>query len=248
MLLALDVASSICTVALVDPARDSVLAERVWRTRRRQTEETLPAIAQLMERAGVHVDAVGAVAVTTGPGSFTGVRIGISAVKGIVLGLPQPPRVVGLPVLSVTAARFVPLAAEAGAEVWPLLQAGRGRFNWALAPLDDPLWLPPVPEHCAGQVDELATALRREDRPVWLVGELSAALRQAVQGLHHVRCIDSAADFDLPVDGRGAAFSVRFGSIETRGESLARLALRHLRAGSPALTTPLQPLYLLPPR
>ena len=248
MLLALDVASSICTVALFDPARESVLAARVWRTRRRQTEETLPAVAQMMEQAGVHVDAVGAVAVTTGPGSFTGVRIGISAVKGIVLGLPQPPRVVGLPVLSVIAARFAPRAAEAGAEVWPLLRAGRGRFNWAPAPPDDPLWLPPVSEHCAGQDDDLVGALRAEQRPVWLVGELSAALRQAVQGLHHVRCIDPAADFDLPVDGRGDTFTAQFGSMETRAESLARLALRHLRAGSPALTTPLQPLYLLPPR
>ncbi len=248
MLLALDVASSICTVALFDPASDSVLAERVWRTRRRQTEETLPAVSRMMEQAGADIDAVGAVAVTTGPGSFTGVRIGISAVKGIMLGLPQPPRVVGLPVLSVTAARFVPLAAEAGAVVWPLLQAGRGRFNWALAPLDDPLWLPPVSEHCAGQVEELAAALRREDRPVWLVGDLNDALRQAVQDLHHVRCIDPAVVFDLPVDGRGAAFTAQFGSTPTRGESLARLALRHLRAGSSALTAPLQPLYLLPPR
>ncbi len=248
MLLALDVASSTCTVALFDPASDSVLAERVWRTRRRQTEETLPAIAKMMEQAGVCVDAVGAVAITTGPGSFTGVRIGVSAVKGIVLGLPQPPRVVGLPVLSVTAARFVPLAAATGAVVWPLLQAGRGRFNWALAPVNDPLWLPPVSEHRAGQVDVLAAALRKEDCPVWLVGELSDALRQAVQDLHHVRCIDPAAEFDLPVDGRGAAFTAQFGLTPTRGESLARLALRHLRAGSPALTTPLQPLYLLPPR
>lgn len=248
MLLALDVASSICTVALFDPASDSVLAERVWRTRRRQTEETLPAVSRLMDQAGADIDTVGAVAVTTGPGSFTGVRIGISVVKGIVLGLPQPPRIVGLPVLSVTAARFVPLAVEAGALVWPLLQAGRGRFNWALAPLDDPLWLPPVSEHSAGQVDELAAALRTENRPVWLVGELTDDLRQAVQGLHHVRCIDSSPEFDLSADGRDSAFTAQFGSMESRGESLARLALRHLRASSPALTTPLQPLYLLPPR
>jgi len=248
MLLALDVASSICTVALFDPASDSVLAERVWRTRRRQTEETLPTVSRMMEQAGADIDAVGAVAVTTGPGSFTGVRIGISAVKGIMLGLPQQPRVVGLPVLSVTGARFVPLAAEAGAVVWPVLQAGRGRFNWAPAPLDDPFWLPPVSEHRAGQVDELVRALQAEEYPVWLVGQLTDALRQAVQDLRHLRCIDPAADFDLAVDERAAAFTAQFGSMETRGGSLARLAQRHLRAGSTALTTTLQPLYLLPPR
>ena len=92
-------------------------------------EETLPAAAEALAQAGVEVDGVGILAVTTGPGSFTGVRIGISVVKGFALGLPQPPQLIGLPVLSVTAARFVPLAAAGGAVVWPLLQAGRGRFT-----------------------------------------------------------------------------------------------------------------------
>ena len=258
MLLALDVASSICTVALFDPASDTMLAERVWLSRRRQTEETLPAAADVLAQAGVEVDGVGILAVTTGPGSFTGVRIGISVVKGIALGLPEPPQLIGLPVLSVTAARFVPLAAGR-AVVWPLLQAGRGRFNWAAAPADDPLWLPAVTEHCAGQVEALVAALRGEARPVWLVGELTDGLRQAVQGLTHVRCIDPAADFDLEGQGKGAA-GFPEGAVDvpdrrkqadmtqTRGEALARLALRHLHAGSPALTARLQPLYLRPPQ
>ena len=251
MLLALDVASSTCTVALFDPASDTMLAERVWVSRRRQTEETLPAAAEVLAQAGVEVDNIRFLAVTTGPGSFTGVRIGISVVKGIALGLPQPPQVIGLPVLSVTAARFVPLAV-AETVVWPLLQAGRGRFNWAAAPEDDPLWLPAVTEHSAGQVEALVAALQAEERPVWLVGELSDALHQAVQGLAHVRCIDPGADFDLPGQGKGAADAVhsreQAGMALTRGEVLARLALRHLRADSPALTAPLQPLYLRPPQ
>lgn len=258
MLLALDVASSTCTVALFDPASDTMLAEQVWRSRRRQTEETLPAVAEAVARAGVELDNVRFLAVTTGPGSFTGVRIGISVVKGIALGLPQPPQLIGLPVLSVTAARFVPLAAP-GAVVWPLLQAGRGRFNWAVAPADDPLWLPSIAEHRAGQTEGLVLELQTEQRPVWLVGELSDALRQAVQGLAHVRCIDPAADFDLPRQSKSAprltedAWEAVHGRgldclSQTRGEGLARLAMRHLRACSPAHTAPLQPLYLRPPQ
>ena len=258
MLLALDVASSICTVALFDPAGETVLAEHVWRSRRRQTEETLPAVEETLTRAGAAMDDVRFLAVTTGPGSFTGVRIGISVVKGIALGLPQPPRLIGLPVLSVTAARFMPLAAPS-TDVWPVLQAGRGRFNWAAAPADDPLWLPAATDHCAGQAEALAAALRAEGRPVWLVGELSDALRQDMQGLAHVRCIDPAADFDLSEpcmraprlsygEGDDRPVCGEIGLSQTRGEGLARLAMRHLRAGSPAMTAPLQPLYLRPPQ
>ena len=265
MLLALDVASSTCTVALFDPARETVLAEKVWRSRRRQTEETLPAVEETLTRAGAAMDDVRFLAVTTGPGSFTGVRIGISVVKGIALGLPEPPRLIGLPVLSVTAARFVPLAAPS-TDVWPVLQAGRGRFNWAAAPADDPLWLPAADEHRAGHSEALVAALEAEERSVWLVGELSSALRQAVQGLAHVRCIDPAAEFDLPgttrrekreerreraprreeTRSRFTPHSSLFAT--TRGEGLARLAMRHLRGGSPAVTAPLQPLYLRPPQ
>ena len=248
MLLALDVASSVCTVALFDPASDAVLAEKVWRSRRRQTEETLPAVADALDQAGAAMDDIGFLAVATGPGSFTGVRIGISVVKGIALGLPQPPQLIGLPVLSVTAARFVPLAAPS-ADVWPVLQAGRGRFNWAVAPSDDPLWLPAAAEHCAGQAEAMVAALQAAGRPVWLVGELSSGLRQAVQGLAHVHCIDPAADFDLSGQVTdGSRLPNGCGLSQSRGEGLARLAMRHLRAGSPAQNAPLQPLYLRPPQ
>ncbi len=253
MLLALDVGASICTVVLFDPAGGAVLAEKVWRSRRRQTEETLPAVADVLAQAGAVMDDIGILAVTTGPGSFTGVRIGISVVKGIALGLPEPPELIGLPVLSVTAARFVPLAAP-GADVWPVLQAGRGRFNWAAAPADDLLWLPDVDEHRAGQAAALVDELRADRRPVWLVGELSSALRQDLRGLAHVRCIDPAAEFDLPGAYKNAARPQNGAGVEladlteTRGEGLARLAIRHLRAGSPAVTATLQPLYLRPPQ
>ncbi len=245
MLLALDLATSICTIALFDPARDRPLAEQVWQARRRQTEEALPAVAEMLARVERCIDAIRIIAVTTGPGSFTGVRIGISAVKGMAMGLPEPPQLIGLPLLSVTAARFVSLAAADGAVVWPTLQAGRGRFNWAIAPSDDPLWLPNIAEHRAGQTATLIQALREQERPVWLVGELSEPLLQAAQLLPHVHCIDLAADVDSPdcaaPNGIGDAPG-------TRGGGLAQLAMRHWRAASPALTKSLKPLYLRPPQ
>lgn len=229
MLLALDTATATSTIALFDPATNSLLAEQVWQSRRRQTEELLPALAEMLARLECSVDDIQIIAVTTGPGSFSGVRIGISTVKGLALGLAKQPLLIGLPVLSVTAAPFMPMASACGAAIWPMLQAGRGRFNWATAPAADPLWLPSIDDHRAGQLEAFVQAVQEQSCPVWLVGELNAALIQAAQILPHVHCID-------PVTGL------------RRGGILARLAVRHWQAGSPAVTDPIEPLYLRPPR
>lgn len=229
MLLALDTATTTSAIALYDPAADRLLAEEMWQARRQQTQQTLPAVEALLARLGRGREEIETVAVTTGPGSFTGVRIGISMAKGIGLGLPQRPRLLGLPVLSVTAGPFAALAAACGASVWPLLQAGRGRFNWAVAPADDPLWLPTAGDHRAGKLDALVRALQDAPGPVWLVGELSDSVRKATANLPLVQCVH-------PVTGL------------RRGGELARLAAVHLAAESPALARPLEPLYLRPPQ
>ncbi len=111
MLLAMDTASTTASVALYDVAAARLLAEMTWEGRRRQTQELLGVVRQLLATVGVAPDALTALAVTTGPGSFTGVRIAISAAKGIGLGLTPPPAVIGVPTLSVTAAPWLPVAA-----------------------------------------------------------------------------------------------------------------------------------------
>jgi tRNA threonylcarbamoyladenosine biosynthesis protein TsaB len=132
MLLALDTATNTASIALYDPATDTLWAEQTWQARRRQTEETIPVIQEMLTRLEMRTDQIDALAVTTGPGSFTGVRIAISVAKGIALGLPQPPRIVGLPALCVTAAPFFAPAQSVGATMCAFLQAGRGRYNWGL--------------------------------------------------------------------------------------------------------------------
>ena len=111
MLLALDTATATASVAVYDRQRGKLLSELTWQARRRHTQDLLPAVEQALAHAGAGVEQITALAVTTGPGSFTGVRIGISAVKGLGLGLAQPPQVVGIPTLSVTAAPWLDAAA-----------------------------------------------------------------------------------------------------------------------------------------
>lgn len=228
MILALDTATSTASLALYDPTAQLVLAEQTWQARRRQTEELLPVLQAMLARLELDREAITAIAVTTGPGSFTGVRIGISVVKGLALGLPTPPRLVGLPTLSVTAAPWILCAQPiAGVEIWAFIQAGRGRYNWAVFPPGDLLRRPTADDHAAGKADRLEADLAARSHPIWLVGE-TPAVAQFTRRMDHVFLID-------PVSGL------------RRASQLARLAALHLDAGNVESVDTLQPLYLQEP-
>ena len=232
MLLALDTATTTASVALYNLETHQLLGELTWQARRRQTQDLLPALQDLLRLLDMTPAAISALAVTTGPGSFTGVRIAVSAAKGMALGLPQPPRVVGIPTLSVTAAPYVELlAGVSGAKVCAAIQAGRGRYNWAWYGPADLLHRPAVEDHHTGAVAEFTAALAACRGAVWLVGEFGAdllAVLAAAPVLAHVRCID-------PVSGL------------RRAGQLARLAAQHLDAGTFDSIEALQPLYLRNP-
>jgi tRNA threonylcarbamoyladenosine biosynthesis protein TsaB len=98
--LAFDTATSTATAALV---RDGeVLGERVTDTRRLFAD-----VDELLRAAGVEPRELDGVAVGTGPGSFTGIRIGIAAARGLALALGVP--VAGVSTLDVLAAAGVPV-------------------------------------------------------------------------------------------------------------------------------------------
>ena len=124
MLLAIDTSTRQASVALYDPGR-GLLAEQSWFSANRHTEELMPAIAGLMRLSNATPRDLTAVGVAIGPGSFTGLRVGLAAAKG--LALAQGVKLLGIPTLDVTAyphqSQPVSLIAVA--------QAGRGRLYWA---------------------------------------------------------------------------------------------------------------------
>ena len=124
MLLAIDTSTRQAGIALYERRR-GLLAEQIWFTANRHTEELMPAIASLFAVAGATPGDLAAVAVAIGPGSFTGLRVGLAAAKGLALAQGIP--IVGIPTLDVTAyphqRQPVPVIAIA--------QAGRGRVYWA---------------------------------------------------------------------------------------------------------------------
>lgn len=229
MILALDTATATASLALYDPMEEIVLAEQTWQARRRQTEELLPVLQAMMDRlASVPAD-LRTVAVTTGPGSFTGVRIGISVAKGIALGLPSTPTLVGLPVLSVTAAPWLTVAAQtAVSAICAIIGAGRGRYNWAFFEPGDLLQRPAASDHLAGKIDALDADLAGRSGPIWLVGEITQAVAEMAMRLPHLLLIDEVSGL-------------------RRASQLARLAALHSAAGNVDTVDTLQPLYLQEP-
>ena len=96
MIVAIDGASTDLSVALAAPDGTS-LAEDTWSSLQRQSAELLPRLLALLDGAGRPLSAVTALAVGTGPGSFTGLRVAMALAKGLAAGLSRP--IAGVPSL-----------------------------------------------------------------------------------------------------------------------------------------------------
>lgn len=92
--LAFDTCLDACSVALVDGAQNTVLASRHVLMNRGQAEALFPLIDETVKEAGLAPTDLEQIAVTCGPGTFTGVRIGVAAARGLALSSNLP--VVGL--------------------------------------------------------------------------------------------------------------------------------------------------------
>lgn len=116
MLLAIDTATRWLGLALHDGRK--VIAEVGWESVNTQTVELAPTVAALMNRAGIETADLAGIAVSTGPGSYTGLRIGIGFAKG--LALVNNRQLIGVPTLDILAAalprsdRPLVVVAEAG--------------------------------------------------------------------------------------------------------------------------------------
>lgn len=123
--LALDTATAEGSVALLDEER--VIVEQGL-GHERYAVEVFQAIEQVLGAAGARLDSIGLVAVTDGPGSFTGVRIGLTVAKGLAETLQVP--VAAASTLQVQAALGFPAAN--GAPVLAALGAGRGEVYYGI--------------------------------------------------------------------------------------------------------------------
>ncbi|HVA23880.1 MAG TPA: tRNA (adenosine(37)-N6)-threonylcarbamoyltransferase complex dimerization subunit type 1 TsaB [Chloroflexota bacterium] len=120
MLLALDTATHYASVALHDGER--LLAEQTWLANHDHTRTLLPHVQALLADAHAGMDSLSALAVALGPGSFNGLRVGLSTAKGLAIALKLP--LTGASTLELLAAEY-DLAEVA-------MNASRGRvYRWS---------------------------------------------------------------------------------------------------------------------
>ncbi|MGB8212806.1 MAG: tRNA (adenosine(37)-N6)-threonylcarbamoyltransferase complex dimerization subunit type 1 TsaB [Anaerolineales bacterium] len=166
MLLAIDTSTAQIGLALYDGM--SIPAEFVWRSGLHHTQELAPGLADLLNRVDIKMEAVTALGVAIGPGSFTSLRVGLAFVKGLVLARHLP--VVGIPTLDIVAAA-VPISERQLAAVVP---AGRGRLALGWYKAGENEWLTDGPVTVT-TTDEMAESIHK---PVIVCGEMSAEQRQ----------------------------------------------------------------------
>ena len=169
MLLALDTSTHTVGVALYDGSR--VLSESVWTSPDFHTVELAPKVAEVLAKAGMTATELGAVAVAIGPGSFTGLRIGLALAKG--LALAHHLSLVGIPTLDILAAAQPVREAQLVA----VLRAGRGRLAAGWYQKRGNSW------QAAGSI-ELLTADALSERiqsPTLVCGELTGDEQQLLR-------------------------------------------------------------------
>lgn len=223
--LALDTSTRRQSVAVASP--DAILAEERLQAGATPSEILLPAVERVLEAAAIPPGELDAVAVTAGPGSFTGLRVGLSTAKGLALAAGVP--VGGVSTLKVLAEA---LAAAAGgmeaAAVCALMEAGRGQLYRGIY------------RPAAGNGSPWSLAERGEERLV-LPGEALAGLPEGTVAGGPVE----AGHWEAAAASGPRRLS-RVEPLPALASLLARQAAwLHARGAFPG--EPLQPNYIRPP-
>lgn len=218
-ILALESAALTASAAVCEDGR--LLGEVLLNNGHTHSETLLPMAVSLLGTLGLSADDIDLFAVSAGPGSFTGVRIGVATVKGLAFGRDKP--CVGVSTLEALACNLpVP-----GGLICPVMNARRGQVYTALFRGGEDGGLPPerlMPDS-AIPIADLDAVLDRYGGPVWLCGD---GCGLCADGLRH--------PVKLPPDRLRwpSAFSV------------AQAALAACQAGAVTTAEALKPVYLRP--
>ena len=218
MYLAIDTSTDYACLALVENGR--IIAEMNWRCGQNHTVQLLPGLSYLLDQQGVDMSSATGLIVAQGPGSYNGLRVGLSTVKGLAFSLDIP--VVGIGTLEVEAYQH----AERGLPVCAIFNAGRGEIAAAVFRKLNGEWARLIAEHVT-TLDVLCAGVRE---PTIFCGEYAPAIAAEVAE----RLGDRAVFVSSAAGLRRAGY-------------LAELGAMRLASGDYDDASTLQPLYLRAP-
>jgi tRNA threonylcarbamoyladenosine biosynthesis protein TsaB len=239
-ILAFDTSANVTAVAVV--SGDELLAEDIRAAEERHAETLLPRIQQCLQQSSLTLRDIDLFAVGVGPGSFTGVRVGVATAKGLALATGKPVRgVVSLAALA--SAAFAQAAVDA-AYVVPILDAYKGevfaavyRVSATATELVLPAFNALPAEAAANIARQLAERGAQQARVLGSGYRRYAAEIAPALGAH----VSMPAELDEPSAREIAREAVRL--MQHEGPSdLARLAPLYVRGSDAQL--PKQPLRL----
>ena len=164
-ILALETSAKAVSAAITEDGR--VLASGYQDTGLTHSRTLMPIVEHLFQNTGLSPESVDAIAVAVGPGSFTGIRIGVSAAKGLAFALDKP--AVGVSTLAAMARN----AAFAGGLIVCAMDARRQQVYNALFAAEDGVLTRLTPDRAVSLAD-LAEELRADPRPKTVVGDGAA--------------------------------------------------------------------------
>ncbi len=218
MYLAIDTSTDNAGLAVVKDGR--LLAELNWHCRQNHSVELMPRLEQLLQQAEVELQSVKGIVVARGPGSFNGLRVGVSTAKGLGYSLEVP--LAGIGTLEAAAWQH----AATGLPVCPLFNAGRSEFAAAIYQLKEGQWQTTLENHITS-VEALCKKIKV--RTIFCGEATESAFEQIKEKLGQKAIIASPA-----ARLRRAAF-------------LAELGIKRLEVGEGEDPVSLQPIYLRQP-
>jgi tRNA threonylcarbamoyladenosine biosynthesis protein TsaB len=154
VILAIDTSTDVATVAL--QAEGELLAELSWSARGNHSLRLMNAIQAVLSTQGTDPGDLTAVVTAIGPGSFSGIRVGVAAAKGLAMSRGIP--LAGIPTLDAIGLQ----ASGLSSVVWAVIPAGRRQVYAARYTGRGPAWKR-VSEYLLTGADDIATALAEGD-------------------------------------------------------------------------------------
>ena len=218
MYLAIDTSTDTASLALIQGER--ALAELSWYCAQNHSTQLLPNLSHLLSQMSLELKAISGIIVAQGPGSYNGLRVGISTAKGLAFSLGIP--IVGISSLEAEAYQH----AETNLPICPIFNSGRGEIATATYQKKQNKWLKINAEHIT-TVDTLCSQITAK---TIFCGELIPLITTQLRKRLKQKAV-------IP----SSAASLR------RASFLAELGLKRLKTGDYDNTATLQPLYLRRP-